>query len=57
MALLVNYEPLSVMMLLGTPKRHTIPLMNMMVACTVMARTGSTSTYMVNLSMATSKYW
>ena len=48
-----EFEPLSVMMWLGTPKWHTIPLMNLHAASVVSALTGSASIHLVNLSMAT----
>ena len=51
--LLVNCEPLSVMMWLGTPKRLTRPLMNLTAEPAGMVRAASTSTHLVNLSMAT----
>ena len=51
--LLVNCEPFSVMMQLGTPKRLTRPLMNLTAEPAGMVRTASTSTHLVNLSMAT----
>ena len=50
---LVNCEPLSVMMRLGTPKRQTKLLMNFTANFAGMVRTGSTSDHLVNLSMAT----
>ena len=55
-AWLVNYVPLSVMILLGTPKRHTSPLKNLMANCAVTFLTASTSGHFVNLSIATYKY-
>ena len=55
-AWLVNYVPLSVMILLGTPKRNTSPLKNLMVDCAVTFLTASTSGHFVNLSIATYKY-
>src|SRR3954462_12152789 len=51
--LLVNCEPLSVMMRFGTPNRLTIPLMNLTAEPAGMVRTASTSAHLVNLSMAT----
>jgi hypothetical protein len=50
---LVNWLPLSVMMWLGTPKRQTSPRMNLTADLDRMVHTGSTSTHLVNLSMAT----
>jgi hypothetical protein len=50
---LVNWLPLSVMMQLGTPKRQTSPWMNLTAVLAGMVHTGSTSTHLVNLSMAT----
>ena len=52
---LVNCVPLSVMILLGTPKRQTYPLKNLTADCAVTFLTGSTSSHFVNLSMATYK--
>jgi hypothetical protein len=52
----VNCEPRSVILQLGTPKRHTIPWMNLIAAWVMRALTGSTSTHLENLSMATNKY-
>ena len=53
---LVNYVPLSVMTLLGTPKRQTSPLNNLTAHCAVTFLTASTSGHFVNLSIATYKY-
>ena len=53
---LVNYVPLSVMTLFGTPKRQTSPLKNLTADCAVAFLTGSTSGHFVNLSIATYKY-
>ena len=53
---LVNYVLLSVMTLLGTPKRHTSPLKNLTDDCVVTFLTGSTSDHFVNLSIAMYKY-
>ena len=53
---LVNYVPLSVMTLLGTPKWQTSPLKNLMAECDVTFLTASTSGHFVNLLMATYKY-
>jgi hypothetical protein len=50
---LVNWLPLSVMMRLGTPKRQTSPWMNLTADLAEIVHTGSTSTHLVNLSMAT----
>jgi hypothetical protein len=50
---LVNWLPLSVMMRLSTPKRHTSPWMNLTTDLARIVRTGSTSAHLVNLSMAT----
>src|SRR3954469_4555495 len=55
-ARLVNCVPLSVMILLGIPKRQTIDLKNLTVDCAVTFLTGSTSSHFVNLSIATYKY-
>ena len=55
-AWLVNCVPLSVMILLGTVKRHTSPLKNLMADCAVTFLTASTSGHFVNLSIATYKY-
>ena len=53
---LVNCVPLSVMILLGIPKRQTIDLKNLTADYAVTFLTGSTSGHFVNLSMATYKY-
>ena len=53
---LVNCVPLSVMILLGIPKRQTIDLKNLTADCAVTFLTGSTSGHFVNLSIATYKY-
>ena len=50
---LVNYVPLSVIILLGIPKRQTIDLKNLTADCAVTFLTGSTSGHFVNLSIAT----
>ena len=55
-AWLVNCVPLSVMILLGTPKHQTSPLKNLMADCAVTFLTASTSRHFVNLSIATYKY-
>ena len=55
-AWVVNCVPLSVMTLLGTPKRQTSPLKNLMADCVVTFLTASTSGHFVNLSIATYKY-
>ena len=52
---LVNCVPLSVMILLGTPKWQTIDLKNLTADCDVTFLTGSTSGHFVNLSMVTYK--
>jgi hypothetical protein len=49
---LVNWLPLSVMMRLDTPKRHTSPRMNLTADLAGIVRIGSTSAHLVNLSMA-----
>ena len=53
---LVNWVPLSVITLLGTPKRHTSPLKNLTADWAVTFLTASTSGHFVNLSIATYKY-
>ena len=53
---LVNCVPLSVITLLGTPKRHTSPLKNLTAYYVVTFLTASTSGHFVNLSIATYKY-
>ena len=53
---LVNYVSLSVMNLLGTPKRQTSPLKNLTAECVVTFLIGSTSGHFVKLSIATYKY-
>jgi hypothetical protein len=50
---LVNWLPLSVMMRLGTPKRQTSSQINLTAELAGIVHTGSTSTHLVNLSMAT----
>jgi hypothetical protein len=50
---LVNQLPLSMMMRLGTPKQQTSPQMNLTIDLVGIVHTGSTSTHLVNLSMAT----
>jgi hypothetical protein len=50
---LVNWLPLSVIMRLGTPKQQTNQCMNLTADLARMVHTGSTSTHLVNLSMAT----
>ena len=55
-ARLVNYVPLLVMTLFGTPKRQTSPLKNLTADCVVTFLTTSTSGHFVNLSIATYKY-
>ena len=52
---LVNHVPLSVMILLGIPKRQTIDLKNLTADCAVTFLTASTSGHFVNLSTATYK--
>ena len=52
---LVNCVLLSVMILLGIPKRQTIDLKNLTADYAVTFLTGSTSGHFVNLSMATYK--
>ena len=52
---LVNCVPLSVMILLGIPKRQTIDLKNLTADCVVTFLSGYTSDHFVNLSMATNK--
>ena len=49
----MNYEPLSVMIWLGTLKQLMRPLMNLTAEPVGMLRTASTSAHLVNLSMAT----
>ena len=53
---LVNWVPLLVITLLGTPKRHTSPLKNLTADWVVTFLTASTSGHFVNLSIATYKY-
>ena len=52
----MNCVPLSVMILLGIPKRQTIDLKNLTADCVVTFLTGCTSGHFVNLSIATYKY-
>ena len=54
-ARLVNWVPLSVMILAGTPKRHTNSFKNLIADCAVTFLMGSTSVHFVNLSIATYK--
>lgn len=51
-ARLVNWVPLSVITLAGTPKRHTNPFNNLIADCVVTFLIGSTSSHFVNLSIA-----
>ena len=53
---LVNCVSLSLMILLGTPKRQTSPLKNLTADCAVTFLTASTSGHFVSLSIATCKY-
>ena len=53
---LVNCVPLSVMILLGIPKRQTIDLKNLTADCAITFLTASTSGHIVNLSIAMYKY-
>ena len=53
---LVNCVPLSVMILLGIPKRQAIDLKNLTVDYAVTFLTASTFGHFVNLSIATYKY-
>ena len=53
---LVNCVPLSVMILLGIPKRQTIDLKNLTTDCAITFLTGYSSGHFVNLSIATYKY-
>ena len=53
---LMNCVSLSVMILLGIPKRQTIDLKNLTADCAVTFLTGYTSGHFVNLSIATYKY-
>ena len=55
-AWLVNYVPFLVIILLGTPKRQTSPLKNLMADCAVTFLTASTFGHFVSLSIATYKY-
>jgi hypothetical protein len=49
--------PLSVMIQFGTPNRHTIDLRNAIADALVMLTIGVASGHLVNLSMATYRYW
>ena len=53
---LANYVLLSVLILLGTPKRQTSPLKNLMADCAVTFLTASTYGHFVNLLITTYKY-
>ena len=53
---LVNCMPLSVMILLGIPKRQTIDLKNLTADCAITFLTAFTSGHFLNLSIATYKY-
>jgi hypothetical protein len=52
-SLVVNQVPLSVIMLLGTPNRYLISLMNSTALAAVMEAVGFASIHLVNLSIAT----
>ena len=54
-ARLVNWVPLSVMILAGTPKRHTRSFMNLIGYRAVTFLTAVTSGHFVNLSIAMNK--
>ena len=54
-ARLMNWVPLSVMILAGTPKRHTNSFKNLIADSAVTFLTAVTSGHFVNLSMATNK--
>ena len=54
-AWLVNWVPLSVMILAGTPKRQTNSFKNLIVDRAVTFLTAVTSGHFVNLSIATNK--
>ena len=53
----VNCVPLWVIILLGTPKRQTSPLKNLMADCAITFLTSSTFGHFVNLSIATDMYF
>ena len=55
-AWLVNWVPLSAMIMFGTPKRQTSPLKNLTADYAVTFLTASTFVHFVNLSIATYKY-
>jgi hypothetical protein len=52
-ALLVNWDPLSVMILFGTPNLQMMDLMNLTADCLLILTTGVASDHLVNLPMAT----
>jgi hypothetical protein len=52
-ALLVNCDPLSVMIQFGTLNLHMIDLMNFTADCLLILTTGVASGHLVNLSMPT----
>jgi hypothetical protein len=55
-ALLVNWDPLSVMILLKTPNLQMMDLMNLIVNCLLILTTGIASNHLVNLLMVTYRY-
>jgi hypothetical protein len=55
-ALLVNWDPLSVMILFGTPTLQTMDSMNLTMDCLLILTKGVASDHLVNLSMVTYIY-
>jgi hypothetical protein len=55
-ALLVNWDPLSVMILFGTSHLQTMDLINLTTNCLLILTTGVASGHLVNLSMVTYRY-
>jgi hypothetical protein len=51
----VNWDPLSVMMEFGTPKRWTMSVKNVIACSALRFVMGHTSTHLENLSIATNK--
>jgi hypothetical protein len=51
--MLVNWDPLSVMIKFVTPNLQTIDLINLTAKCLLILTTGIASGYFVNLSMVT----
>jgi hypothetical protein len=52
-ALLLNWDPLSVMILFGSPNLQTMDLMNLTIDCLLILTTWIAFGHLVNLSMVT----